>query len=89
MITIWKSCYKAIMLRCHFQYVSLMLYKRCQDILVEDVMKIKLEDYDKLVIAELHGSEALNQVLSDLGVPEQKIVTFFATNPSKNGRNET
>jgi DNA-binding MarR family transcriptional regulator len=56
---------------------------------VEDVMKIKLEDYDKLVIAELHGSEALTQVLSDLGVPEQKIVTFFATNPSKNGRHET
>lgn len=56
---------------------------------VEDVMKIKFEDYDKLVIAELHGSEALNQVLSDLGVPKQKVVTFFATNPSKNGRHET
>ena len=53
---------------------------------MEDVTKIKFEDYDKVVIAELHGSEALTELLLDLGVPEQKIITFFAIKPSKNGR---
>ena len=53
---------------------------------VEDVTKLKFEDYDKVVIAELHGSEALTELLSDLGVPEQKIITFFAIKPNKNGR---
>ena len=56
---------------------------------VEDVTKIKFEDYDKVVIAELHGSEALTELLSDLGVPEQKIITFFAIKPNKNGRHES
>jgi len=56
---------------------------------VEDVTKIKSEDYDKVVIAELHGSEALTELLSDLGVPEQKIITFFAIKPNKNGRHES
>jgi hypothetical protein len=52
---------------------------------VEDVKNIKFNDYDKVVIAELHGYEALSQTLSDLGVPEQKVVTFFPTKPCKNG----
>jgi len=56
---------------------------------MEDVTKIKFEDYDKVVIAELHGSEALTELLSDLGVPEQKVITFFAIKPSKNGRHES
>ena len=56
---------------------------------VEDVTKLKFEDYDKVVIAELHGSEALTELLSDLGVPEQKIITFFAIKSSKNGRHDS
>ena len=56
---------------------------------MEDVTKIKFEDYDKVVIAELQGSEALTELLSDLGVPEQKIITFFAIKPSKNGRHDS
>ena len=56
---------------------------------VEDVTKIKFEDYDKVVIAELHGSEALTELLSDLGVQEQKIIAFFAIKPNKNGRHES
>ena len=56
---------------------------------VEDVMNINFNDYDKVVIAELQGCEALSQILWDLGVPEQKIVTFFSTKPSKNGRHES
>jgi DNA-binding MarR family transcriptional regulator len=50
---------------------------------VNDVSTIKVDDFDKVVIAELYGSEELNQTLLDLGVPPQKVVTFFA---SKNGR---
>jgi DNA-binding MarR family transcriptional regulator len=60
--------------------------ERCLGVLVEDVKNIKFNDYDKVVIAELHGSEAMNQMLSDLGVPEQKVVIFFAAKPSENGR---
>ena len=56
---------------------------------VEDVTKIKFEDYDKVVIAELTGSEALIELLSDLGLPEQKIITFFAIKPSKHRRHES
>ena len=56
---------------------------------VEDVKKINSNDYDKLVIAELHGFEDLSQILSDLGVPEQKVVTFFSSKPSNNGRHES
>ena len=56
---------------------------------VEDVKNIKFNDYDKVVIAELHGSEDLSQILSGLGVPEQKVVTFFSTKPGKNGRHES
>jgi len=63
--------------------------ERCLGVLVEDVKNIKFNDYDKVVIAELHGSEALNQMLSDLGVPEQKVVIFFAAKPSENGRHES
>jgi DNA-binding MarR family transcriptional regulator len=50
---------------------------------VDDVSTIMIDDYDKVVIAELYGSEELNQKLLGLGVPPQKVVTFFA---SKNGR---
>jgi DNA-binding MarR family transcriptional regulator len=56
---------------------------------VEDVNKINSNDYDKVVIAELHGSADLSQILTDLGVPEQKVVTFFSTKRSKNGRHES
>jgi len=58
-------------------------------VLVEDVKKINFNDYDKVVIAELHGYEALSQMLSDLGVPEQKVVTFFSTKPGQNGSHES
>ena len=44
---------------------------------VENIKKINSNNYDKLVIAELHGFEDLSQILSDMGVPEQKVVTFF------------
>jgi DNA-binding MarR family transcriptional regulator len=53
---------------------------------VGDVMTIKFEDFDKVVIAELYETKELNQILLNLGVPEQKIVTFFTSEPSKNGR---
>ena len=59
--------------------------ERFLGMLVGDIKKIKINDYDKMVIAELHGYEALSQTLSDLGVPEQKVVTFFPTNLGKNG----
>ena len=59
--------------------------ERFLGVLVGDIKKIKINDYDKMVIAELHGYEALSQTLSDLGVPEQKVVTFFPTKPCKNG----
>jgi DNA-binding MarR family transcriptional regulator len=59
--------------------------ERFLGVLVGDIKKIKFNDYDKVVIAELHGYEALSQTLSDLGVPEQKVVTFFPTKPCKNG----
>lgn len=50
---------------------------------VDDVSTIKHEDFDKVVIAELYGSEELNQMVLDLGVLPQNIVTFFV---GKNGR---
>ena len=56
---------------------------------VEDVTTIKIEDYDKVVIAELYESDALNQILLDQGVPEYKVVTFFAAKPSKNWGHES
>ena len=59
--------------------------ERFLGVLVGDIKKIKFNDYDKVVIAELHDYEALSQTLSDLGVPEQKVVTFFPTKPCKNG----
>ena len=59
--------------------------ERFLGVLVGDIKKIKINDYDKMVIAELHGYEALSQTLSDLGVPEQKVVTFSHTKPCKNG----
>ena len=55
---------------------------------VGDVMTIKIEDFDKFVIAELYGSESLNRILLDHGIPEYKVVTFFATKPNKNERNK-
>lgn len=60
--------------------------ERCLGLLVKDVKNIKSNDYDKVVIAELNGSETSSQMLSDLGVPVQKIVTFFS---SKNNRHES
>jgi len=59
--------------------------ERFLGVLVGDIKKIKFNDYDKVVVAELHDYEALSQTLSDLGVPEQKVVTFFPTKPCKNG----
>jgi len=56
---------------------------------VEDITTIKPDGYDKVLIAELYDSKALNQLLSDLGVPEQKIVIFFASKPVSDGRHES
>lgn len=53
---------------------------------VKDITAIKHNCYDKVVIAELYESKLLNQLLLDLGVPEQKVVIFFASNPAINGR---
>lgn len=56
---------------------------------VEDLTAINPNCYDKVVIAELYDSKVLNQLLLDLGVPEQKVVIFFTPNPSGNERLES
>ena len=50
---------------------------------VHDVAALHPEDYDKIVVAVLGGSEPLNTELLDLGVPPHKVVTFFT---GHNGR---
>ena len=44
---------------------------------IRDASTIKSENYDKIVVAVLGGSETADTTLSDLGVPPHKIVTFF------------
>ena len=53
---------------------------------VDDVSMINSNEYDKVINARLHVSETMDQALKDLGVPEQKVVTFFAPMPVKNKR---
>ena len=50
---------------------------------VHDAATIPFENYDKIVVAVLDGSETLNTELLVLGVPPHKVVTFFT---SHNGR---
>ena len=50
---------------------------------VRDASTIKPENYDRVVVAVLNGSEELDRKLFDLGVSPHKIVTFFN---SLNGR---
>ena len=52
---------------------------------VHDTSTIKFDDYDKVVVAVLDGSQTLNTDLLNLGVPQHKIVTFFS---SHNGGGE-
>ena len=47
---------------------------------VHDTSTIKFDDYDKVVVAVLDGSQTLNTDLLNLGVPPHKIVTFFSSN---------
>ena len=52
---------------------------------VLDVSGIQSKDYDRVIIAVIDGSEALNEQLVDLGVSARKVVTFF---PHHNGGSE-
>ena len=45
---------------------------------VHDASVIQSENYDKIVVAVLHGEEKIHQNFLEMGVPEQKVITFFA-----------
>ena len=46
---------------------------------VHDASTVNFENYDKIVVAVLDGSQPLNTELLSLGAPQHKVVTFFST----------
>ena len=50
---------------------------------VHDMAELHPENYDKIVIAVLGGSEALTTELLNLGVPSYKLVSFFTGQTSR------
>ena len=46
---------------------------------VREASTFNFENYDKIVVAALDGSQAFNTELLNLGAPQHKVVTFFST----------
>lgn len=46
---------------------------------VHEACTFNFENYDKIVVAALDGSQALNTELLNLGAPPHKVVTFFSS----------